>query len=88
MLQQLRLAGVFAHARGLAFGLFPNCTDRSGNPELVHRVVAEFARELGLPSCGRMPFGHGPGVQTVALGTIAVLDHLGILYEESPTAVS
>jgi len=74
MLRQLLRAGLVEGAAGLVFGAFSRCEEPRGPCATVDEVLAAFAAELGLPTVGGAPIGHGPGQLTVPLGVAAELD--------------
>lgn len=67
MLLQLLRAGVLDGVAGLAFGRFSGVRKGWGD---VAAVLAEFARRLGVPAVGDLPFGH-----TEHNCTLPVLSH-------------
>lgn len=73
MWAHLGLAGVFERVRGLALGEFTDCEE----PEADYGsagVLAELARETGLPCLGGLSIGHGPVNLPVPLGCRVRLD--------------
>ncbi|RMF17163.1 MAG: LD-carboxypeptidase [Candidatus Dadabacteria bacterium] len=75
MLETLRLAGVMDGCRGIVFGTFPGCVDRSGNPDLIRDVLRTWSRRLGIPTLLGVPVGHGPGALPVPLGLPVRIEH-------------
>jgi muramoyltetrapeptide carboxypeptidase len=73
MWTHLALAGVFARVRGLVLGEFAQCEE----PEADYtgaEVVADLAREAGLPCVADLPIGHGTVNVPVPLGVRVRLD--------------
>jgi muramoyltetrapeptide carboxypeptidase len=73
MWTHLALAGIFDQVRGLALGDFTDCEEADadyGSGE----VLADLAREAGLPCLGGLPIGHGAVNQPVPLGARVRLD--------------
>lgn len=88
LLLQLEQSGGLQGARGLLFGTFPGCVDRSGNPDLTREVVSGFARRLGLPAWFACPLGHGRDAIPVPLGTWTRMQDTVLHWQESPFAVA
>jgi muramoyltetrapeptide carboxypeptidase len=89
MLNQLRLAGKLAQARGILLGGFTGCDVRDPEGDLPLAVVfADYLGGLGIPVLAEFPAGHVPDQATLPLGVRVRLDSgartLAIL--ESPTA--
>lgn len=84
LLRQLQRCGSLAGARGLLFNTMPGCTDRSGDPALVRKVIADFVAELGLPAWIDCPLGHGTDIRPLPLGTLARMEHGAVELLESP----
>ncbi|MBJ20081.1 MAG: LD-carboxypeptidase [bacterium] len=59
MLQQLRAAGKFDHATGIALGGFTDCDDERYPDWTVERLFDEVFGRLGIPVVSGLPFGHG-----------------------------
>ena len=59
MLQQLRAAGKFDRAAGIALGSFTDCDDERTPDWTVKRICDEIFGGLGLPVVTGLPFGHG-----------------------------
>jgi len=59
MLQQLRAAGKFDRAAGIALGSFTECDDERYPDWTVDRLVSEIFEPLGIPVVAGLPFGHG-----------------------------
>lgn len=59
MLQQLRAAGKFDRATGIALGGFTECEDERYPDWTVDRLVDEVFGSLGIPVVSGLPFGHG-----------------------------
>lgn len=70
MLTQLRRAGWFAGAAGVALGSWQCCGDR----DQVRAVMAERLGDLGVPVLWELGFGHREAQLTVPLGVLAELD--------------
>jgi muramoyltetrapeptide carboxypeptidase len=73
MWTHLALAGAFARVRGLVLGEFAQCEE----PEADYtgaEVVADLARETGLPCVADLPIGHGVVNVPVPLGVRVRLD--------------
>jgi muramoyltetrapeptide carboxypeptidase len=60
MLQQLRAAGKFERAVGIALGAFTDCEDERYPECTLDRLFDEVFGELGIPVVAGLPFGHGP----------------------------
>jgi muramoyltetrapeptide carboxypeptidase len=73
MWTHLALAGVLRRVRGLALGAFTDCEERDADYGSAD-VVAELARETGLPCVAGLPVGHGPRNLAVPLGVAVRLD--------------
>jgi muramoyltetrapeptide carboxypeptidase len=73
MWTHLALAGVFDRVCGLALGEFTDCEEPNGDYR-VGDVLAELVAEVGLPSLGGLPIGHGAVNQPVPLGARVRLD--------------
>ncbi|MHA6804830.1 S66 peptidase family protein [Salinifilum ghardaiensis] len=69
-LTQLRRAGWFDRAGGVALGSWTRC----GPPEQVRATMSDVLGELGVPVLGEVGFGHCTGQSTVPLGAVAELD--------------
>lgn len=75
MLTQLRLAGKFTDAAGIAVGTFTNA--EPANPDKrypVEEILRDILLPLKRPVLVNLPFGHGPLKATLPLGARAVLD--------------
>jgi muramoyltetrapeptide carboxypeptidase len=59
MLQQLRAAGKFERAVGIALGGFKDCDDERYPDWTVERLFDEAFGSLGIPVVVGLPFGHG-----------------------------
>jgi len=59
MLQQLRAAGKFDRASGIALGGFIDCEDERYPDWTVERLFDETFGSLGVPVVADLPFGHG-----------------------------
>lgn len=59
MLQQVRQAGLFDHAVGIAFGEFVDCPVGEGASYGLRDVVSRCLRDLPLAMVWDLPFGHG-----------------------------
>jgi muramoyltetrapeptide carboxypeptidase len=59
MLQQLRAAGKFDRAAGIALGSFTDCDDERTPDWTVKRICDEIFGGLGIPVVTGLPFGHG-----------------------------
>ena len=59
MLQQLRAAGKFERAAGIALGAFTDCEDERYPECTLERLFDEVFGELGIPVVAGLPFGHG-----------------------------
>ena len=68
MLQQLRDAGVFDGAVGLALGGFDDCAPPKGADWTLDDVLRELTDGIGLPTVAHLPFGHGPRNLPLGLG--------------------
>jgi muramoyltetrapeptide carboxypeptidase len=73
MWTHLTLAGVFDRVRGLALGEFTDC-EEPGADYSSREVLADLAREVGLPCVAGLPVGHGAVNQPVPLGARVRLD--------------
>ncbi len=72
LLLQLHRAGLTEGIAGLALGRFTGAPN--GEAAAVTDVVDAFARLLGVPAVGDLPFGHVDGNFLLPMGTRAVLD--------------
>ncbi|GDY28503.1 S66 peptidase family protein [Gandjariella thermophila] len=70
MLTQLRRAGWFADAAGIALGSWTGC----GESEAVRAVLADRLGDLGVPVIWELGFGHRDAPLTVPLGVLTELD--------------
>ena len=59
MLQQLRAAGKFDRAVGIALGGFTDCDDERYPDWTVERLFDEVFGSLAIPVVAGLPFGHG-----------------------------
>ncbi len=59
MLQQLRAAGKFDRATGIALGGFTDCDDERYPEWTVERLFDDVFGSLGIPVVAGLPFGHG-----------------------------
>jgi muramoyltetrapeptide carboxypeptidase len=73
MWTHLALAGVFDRVRGIALGDFTECEEPDADYG-SHEVLADLARETGLPCLAGLPIGHGSANQAVPLGARVRLD--------------
>lgn len=69
----LRLAGVFDRVAGIVLGDFTGCEEKEADYGSAD-VLADLARETGLPCAAGFPVGHGKVNQPVPLGVMARLD--------------
>ena len=69
----LRLAGVFERVAGVVLGDFTGCEEKNADYSGAD-VLADLARETGLPCAAGFPVGHGAVNQPVPLGVMARLD--------------
>ncbi len=61
----MRNAGLFRGAVGILYGSMTDClAEEPERSRTVEEVLADFAREIGLPAIMGFPFGHG-GVNSV-----------------------
>jgi muramoyltetrapeptide carboxypeptidase len=76
MLTQIRNAGVFSRASGVALGRFTDCVPRdAASPTLsLESIFAETAAAAGRPFLGGFPFGHEKPMATFPVGLRARLD--------------
>jgi muramoyltetrapeptide carboxypeptidase len=71
LLTQAAQAGVFAQARAIVLGEFPNCHEPGGEPS-IKDVLREFTADLKLPVLFNFPSGHTGGpTWTLPLGVTA-----------------
>lgn len=70
LLTQLRRAGWFDRAGGVALGTWTDC----GDPQTVLEVLHDRLDPLGLPMVGGLPAGHGPRPASLPLGRTVTLD--------------
>jgi muramoyltetrapeptide carboxypeptidase len=70
MLTQLRRSGYLDDVAGIVCGTFVGC----GEPDAVEPILVERLGGLGVPMITRANIGHGPRVQTLAIGVAAELD--------------
>ncbi len=75
MLWQVRAAGILDGIAGLAFGQFVDCRAPAGRASRsLAAVLAEHAREIGVPTVSGLPVGHGPRARALPIGFNARLD--------------
>jgi muramoyltetrapeptide carboxypeptidase len=76
MLTQLRNAGAFAKSSAILSGQFVDCVAQDpSKPSLpVDEVLADCARQVGLPFLSGLPFGHVPHKMTLPIGLRARVD--------------
>jgi muramoyltetrapeptide carboxypeptidase len=76
MLTQIRNAGVFTRASGLALGHFTDCVPRDPAAPTIplQSILAETAAAAGTPVLGGFPFGHEKPMATLPVGLRARLD--------------
>jgi muramoyltetrapeptide carboxypeptidase len=75
MLNQLRLAGKLAGARGILLGAFTRCEPRSPRDSLsLEEVFADYFAGLGVPVLAGFPAGHLPEQAVLPLGVRVRLD--------------
>jgi muramoyltetrapeptide carboxypeptidase len=60
MLTQMSQAGLFAHARAIVFGEFPNCDEPGGDPA-IKDVLRDFMADFRGPVLFNFPSGHTTG---------------------------
>jgi muramoyltetrapeptide carboxypeptidase len=70
IITQLRRAGWFDHAAGIALGTWVGC----GPPEQVRTVLADRLGDLRVPIAWGLDFGHGHGQASIPLGVPGELD--------------
>ncbi|MFM2160713.1 MAG: hypothetical protein RLZZ383_225 [Pseudomonadota bacterium] len=73
MVQQLRDAGVFDGAEGLALGGFDDCAPPKGATWTLEDVLRELSDAIGLPTVAHLPFGHGHRNLPLGLGRVGQL---------------
>jgi muramoyltetrapeptide carboxypeptidase len=76
MLTQLRNAGLFRQAAGIALGQFTDCVPKdAGKPsQTVEEIVRECAAGSSRPFVAGLPFGHERKMVTIPVGVRAALD--------------
>jgi muramoyltetrapeptide carboxypeptidase len=75
MLTHLRLSGALAACAGIVFGRFTDIPKEFGDEEwTLERVLADIARQAGVPCVAGAPFGHTDEQWTIPLGARAELD--------------
>lgn len=75
MLAQLRLSGALAACAGIVFGRFTDIPKEFGDEEwTLDRVLADAARQAGVPCVAGAPFGHTDEQWTIPLGARAELN--------------
>ena len=75
MMQQLRLADIFAGCRALVFGACTSCPEESDDgARTLDDVLAETADALAVPCLAGVPVGHIADQWTLPLGAAAELD--------------
>ncbi len=67
MWTHLKLAGVFSQVAGLALGTFTGCEEKDAGYS-AEQVLADLAKETGLPCALGFPIGHGTENVPVPLG--------------------
>jgi muramoyltetrapeptide carboxypeptidase len=66
---QLRLAGMFEHAKAILLGQFTNCDTDPDAPTLsLEQIFAEYFGALKVPVISNLPFGHEKRMLTVPFG--------------------
>lgn len=73
MLNQLRLGGKLAQAKGILFGRFAACEDRDGQITL-DEIFKDYCGDLGVPVLADFPAGHVADHATLPLGVQVRLD--------------
>ncbi len=68
-LVSLLRAGWFEGVAGVALGTWKDC-----HPDQAVALCLELLGPLGVPIVADLPFGHGPGGHTIALGALVSLD--------------
>ncbi len=81
MWTHLRLAGLLDRIAGLVLGDFTGCDDPQTGLT-AQEIVQEFARELGKPTLGGFPIGHGDVHLAVPLGTHVRIDGDTLRFDE------
>ena len=76
MMTQMRNAGIFRRAGGVALGAFTNCAARVSFPRTftVDEIMQNMALMTGKPFIAGLPFGHMPGTVTLPVGIRASFD--------------
>ena len=75
MLQQLQLAGVFAHAGGIALGSFAGCTPEKGKPSLsLREIFREVFGPFDFPVVSGFHYGHVRNSAAFPIGVRVRLD--------------
>jgi muramoyltetrapeptide carboxypeptidase len=73
MWTHLKLAGVFSEVAGIALGTFQGCEEKDADYTST-QVLADLARDTGLPCAHGFPVGHDDDNQPVPLGAKVRLD--------------
>ncbi len=84
MMEQLWYSGSLEGVRGLVFGAFPDCRDRSGNSDPLSQVLADWAERLDVPALANVPVGHGAGAMPIPLGISAQIDNGQLVLLDRP----
>lgn len=74
MLNQLRLSGKLAEARGILLCRFTGCEARSGRDRSLEAIFSEYFRTLGVPVLANYPAGHIEDQATLPMGSLVRLD--------------
>lgn len=86
---QLRLAGKFDDAAGIAFGQFTNCdTDDPNHPQTMEKILQDYFGQMAKPVVSGLPFGHEADNWTLPLGANATLNAEALTLEVTEAAVS
>jgi muramoyltetrapeptide carboxypeptidase len=74
MLMQLKLANILGQIKGLIFGRFNDCPERTPNSFTLLEVQQRYAQDLAIPVLVNMTFGHQPEMYTFPIGAEVQLD--------------
>jgi muramoyltetrapeptide carboxypeptidase len=75
LLNQLRLAGILARAKGILLGGFTGCDVRDPEGDIpLAEVLEDYFRPLGVPVLADYPAGHLPDQAVLPLGIRVRLD--------------
>ncbi len=88
MFTQLRLAGKFEQAAGIALGHFTGCDPEEGRPsQTVGEILQDYFGRMAKPVISGLPFGHEADNWTLPIGARAALNAEALTLEVTEAAV-